>query len=211
MTATNPEEQKLEAEAEEPAVNEAREAEAAEPEAESESEAVAEEADAGEPEDELTRLHRERDEYLASWQRAQADYQNLRRRGTSDLEQRLKLRMQPLLESLLLVLDHLDMALMSPTESPDAQNLAIGVEMTRKQLIDQLEAQGVESIDSTGSFDPARHQAVSKQASEDHPPGAILKTVRKGYTWNAGVLRFAQVEVAVDPAELAESAESSEG
>lgn len=199
MTATNPEEPKLDAETDEPEVTEAQAdgAEAAE--------------DAGEPEDELTRLQRERDEYLASWQRAQADYQNLRRRGSSDLEQRLKLRMQPLLESLLLVLDHLDMALMSPTESQDAQNLAIGVEMTRKQMIDQLEAQGVESIDSDGSFDPAVHQAVSKQASDEHAPGTILKTVRKGYTWNDGVLRFAQVEVAVDPAELAESAESNEG
>ena len=199
MTATNPEEQKPEAETDEP--------EAAE--AETEGTEAAEEA--GEPEDELTRLQRERDEYLASWQRAQADYQNLRRRGSSDVEQRLKLRMQPLLESLLLVLDHLDMALMSPTESQDAQNLAIGVEMTRKQMIDQLEAQGVESIDSNGSFDPALHQAVSKQASDEHAPGTILKTVRKGYTWNDGVLRFAQVEVAVDPAELAESAETSEG
>lgn len=199
MTATNPEEQKLEAETDEPEVAEA----------ETEGTEAAEEA--GEPEDELTRLQRERDEYLASWQRAQADYQNLRRRGSSDVEQRLKLRMQPLLESLLLVLDHLDMALMSPTESQDAQNLAIGVEMTRKQMIDQLEAQGVESIDSNGSFDPALHQAVSKQASDEHAPGTILKTVRKGYTWNDGVLRFAQVEVAVDPAELAESAETSEG
>lgn len=198
MTATNPEEPKLDAETDEPEVAqaEAGDTEAAEP---------------AEPEDELTRLQRERDEYLASWQRAQADYQNLRRRGSNDLEQRLKLRLQPLLESLLLVLDHLDMALMSPTESQDAQNLAIGVEMTRKQMIDQLEAQGVESIDSTGSFDPALHQAISKQASDEHTPGTILKTVRKGYTWNDGVLRFAQVEVAVDPAELAEPAESSEG
>ncbi|MHC4377565.1 MAG: nucleotide exchange factor GrpE, partial [Planctomycetota bacterium] len=183
MTATNPEEQKLDAETDEPEVAETEAGE----------QGAAEEA--AEPEDELTRLQRERDEYLASWQRAQADYQNLRRRGSSDLEQRLKLRMQPLLESLLLVLDHLDMALMSPTESQDAQNLAIGVEMTRKQMIDQLEAQGVESIESSGSFDPALHQAVSKQASEEHTPGTILKTVRKGYTWNDGVLRFAQVEV----------------
>ena len=200
MSATNPEEPKLEHESEGPNVTEEANGGMNDVDVE----------DSSEPEDEVTRLQRERDEYLASWQRAQADYQNLRRRGSSDLEQRLKLRLQPLLESLLLVLDHLDMALMSPTESPDAQNLAIGVEMTRKQLIDQLEAQGVESIESTGNFDPALHQAVSKQASEEHAPGTILKTVRKGYTWNEGVLRFAQVEVAVDPAELAESAEATE-
>lgn len=162
-----------------------------------------------EPEDELTRLRREREEYLASWQRAQADYQNLRRRGVSDLEQRLKLRLQPLLENLLLVLDHLDMALMSPTESTDAKNLAIGVEMTRKQFIDQLEAQGVEPIEVVGSFDPALHQAVSKQATDEHPAGTILKTVRRGYTWDENVLRYAQVEVAVDPAEAA-AAEAEE-
>lgn len=201
MSATNPEEPKLEHESEDPSVTEEANGGMSDVDVE----------DSSEPEDEVTRLQRERDEYLASWQRAQADYQNLRRRGSSDLEQRLKLRLQPLLENLLLVLDHLDMALMSPTESPDAQNLAIGVEMTRKQLIDQLEAQGVESIESTGNFDPALHQAVSKQASEEHAPGTILKTVRKGYTWNEGVLRFAQVEVAVDPAELAESAEATEG
>lgn len=141
-------------------------------------------------------LAAQRDEYLALWKRAQADYKNLRRRALADLEAGVRRSMLPLLESLLLVLDHLDMALASPTESQDAKNFAVGVQMTRDQMLAALEREEVREIPTDGAFDPELHQAVGTATDTDAEPGTIAETVRKGFTWRETVLRHAQVRVA---------------
>lgn len=151
------------------------------------------------PDARIDALARECEELRAQWQRAQADYQNLRRRLTSDVETGVKRALQPLLEDFLLVIDHLDMALAAPVHSDDAKALAQGVQLTRRQLASALENQSVEPIPETGRFDPERHQAVTQIPSPDHPPGAIVETIRRGYTWRGGVLRHAQVVVAAEP------------
>ena len=169
-----------------------------------EAEATAEATDAdeetnGEPETELERLTRERDEFRGNWQRAQADYQNQKRRTISDIDAAVRRSQNALLEEILLVLDHLDMALMSPCESDDAKNLQIGVQMTRDQLIAALGRQNVSAIPVEGSFDPAVHQAIATIESADADPGEILEVVRSGWMHGELVLRFAQVKVAAKP------------
>ncbi|MHC4262632.1 MAG: nucleotide exchange factor GrpE [Planctomycetota bacterium] len=146
--------------------------------------------------DEVDALRLELAETVSKWQRAQADYQNLKRRTQTDVENRLRRTMEPLLRNLLLVLDHLDMALMSPTESQDAKNLAIGVEMVRKQMMTALEESDVEPIEERGAFDPELHQAVGEVQSEEHEPGTIVETVRRGYRWRGRALRHGEVRVA---------------
>lgn len=155
--------------------------------------------DDGGPEDALARVTRQRDEYLESWKRAQADYQNLKRRALAEAEAAALRDQRPLLEELLLVLDHLDMALGQPFESEEARNLATGVRMTRDQLVSALESQEVERIDTEGDFDPERHQAVATIPTADAPPGHVLRVVRTGWTHRGQVLRYAQVEVATAP------------
>ncbi|MDG1499057.1 MAG: nucleotide exchange factor GrpE [Planctomycetota bacterium] len=147
-------------------------------------------------EETLESLRAERDDYIARWQRSQADCHNIRRRAHGDLEARVRMRMQPLLESILLVMDNLDMALLSPAESVETKNLALGVRMTRDQLITAIGAENVKSIDTDGPFDPALHQAMEIVESADHEPGSIVACVRDGYTWQDVVLRSAQVNVA---------------
>ncbi|MEO0651476.1 MAG: nucleotide exchange factor GrpE [Planctomycetota bacterium] len=146
--------------------------------------------------DPVEALQRELEETVGKWQRAQADYQNLKRRTQTDVENRLRRTMEPLLRNLLLVLDHLDMALMSPTESQDAKNLAIGVDMVRKQMITALEESEVEAIEDGGAFDPELHQAIGEVDAPDHEPGAIVETTRRGYRWRGKALRHSEVRVA---------------
>lgn len=141
----------------------------------------------------------QRDEYLARWQRAQADFQNLRRRSSEDVESAVRRTMMPLLESLLIVMDHLDMALSAPVESEEAKNLALGVRMTRDQFLASLKREGVDAIDEGAEFDPALHEAVATVDSPEAEPGAIVETVRRGYRWRGQVLRHAHVKVARDP------------
>lgn len=133
------------------------------------------------------------------WMRAQADYQNLRRRSAAELEDSLLRQMQPLLGELLLVLDYLDLALQSPATTEEAKNLAAGVQMTRAKLAQVLESADVKRIDATGSFDPALHEASRSEPTSEVPPNTIVSTVRPGFTWQGRILRPARVVVAAAP------------
>jgi molecular chaperone GrpE len=144
-------------------------------------------------------LLRERDEYLASWKRAAADYQNLKRRLQSDIDSAVALRKAALLADLLLVLDYLDMALASPVATDEGKSLHAGVEATRAAMLGALEREGVRPLPEGGRFDPAVHACVAREVAQGREPGEILATLRRGYTIEGRILRPAQVKVAGGP------------
>jgi len=139
---------------------------------------------------------RERDEYLASWKRAAADYQNLRRRLQTDLESAIARQKTGLLADLLLVLDYLDMALATPVTTDEGRSLRAGVEATRTALFAVLEREGAQPIPDSGTFDPAIHDCVERVEVEGVEPGTIVGVLRRGYRLEGRILRPAQVQVA---------------
>lgn len=141
-------------------------------------------------------LVRERDEYLASWNRAVADYQNLRRRLQSDIDAAVARRKAALLGDLLLVLDYLDMALATPVDTPEGKTLHAGVEATRTAMLAALEREGVKPLPREGRFDPSIHACVATDDAPGRKSGEILETLRPGYTLEGKILRPAQVRVA---------------
>jgi molecular chaperone GrpE len=173
---------------------------------ENEEQDETEDAGTGALEAELAQACAARDEYLASWQRAQADYQNLRRRIGSDTEAALARSKQSLLAELLLVLDYLEMALAAPCSSSEGKNLHAGVELTRAQLWTVLEREGIALVPVSGRFDAALHQAVERVETADEPEGTILATLRRGYTLGAQILRPAHVRVSAATSRAAEEA-----
>ncbi len=148
------------------------------------------------PEAELEALRRECEAFEANWLRAQADYQNLRRRQTADIDAAVRRAQTPFLENVLLVLDYLEMALSTECTSTDAKALMSGVSLTRDQLLQALEREDVRPIPTAGQFDPTTHQAVGTVESEELAPGSIAVVVRSGWTHRGQVLRPAQVKVA---------------
>ena len=143
----------------------------------------------------------------SSLQRMQADYQNLRRRIALDTEAAVARSKQSLLAELLLVLDYLEMALAAPCASAEGRNLHAGVELTRQQLWQVLEREGVKLVPETGRFDAAVHQAVERVETASEEPGTILATLRRGYTLGAQILRPAHVRVAGPAAQAASQQE----
>lgn len=141
----------------------------------------------------------ERDEYLDNWRRTQADIQNLRRRQGQGIEDAVRSARRELFSELLLVLDYLDMALLSPVETQEGKNLRMGVQMTRDQMLQFLSQHEIEAIESTGSFDPKLHEAVETVPTDEAEPGTIVSTLRAGYKAGNDVLRYAQVKVAAAP------------
>jgi molecular chaperone GrpE len=155
-----------------------------------------------EPEEQLSdeeRVLRERDEFEENWRRSQADFQNLRRRQSEVIAASRLATKRELLGELLLVIDYLDMALITPMETQEGKNLYMGVSMTRDQMMQFLVQREVEPIDTGGNFDPSLHEAVETIETDEAEPGTILQTARTGYTLGKDVLRHAHVKVAAAP------------
>jgi len=169
----------------------APEAEAeAEPEPESEPEPEPE----PEPEDPLAVAQRERDEYLALAQRAQADFENYRKRAAREAAAATQRAKSGLVGELLPVVDNLERALGSAAEGEE--DLAGGVKLVHSELVAVLNRNGVEQFDPAGeTFDPAVHEALSTREQEGSDPGLVLDVVEKGYRLNGNVLRPARVVV----------------
>lgn len=154
----------------------------------------------------IEELAEQRDRYLEMWQRANADYQNLRRRGLTDMEAAARRAKESLLHDILRVLDYMDMALATECHSEEGRNLLVGVRMTRDELSAVLEREGVRPVPEGGAFDPRIHQAVATVETDQVEPGQVVATVRRGYVLGEHPLRHAQVQVSASPAGDAEPA-----
>jgi molecular chaperone GrpE len=164
----------------------------AEPEAPEEE--LVEETEATEAEDPLARVERERDEYLDLARRAQADFENYRKRAAREAAAAGERARSGLVRELLSVVDNLERALKSAGDGE--QHLAEGVRLVHSELIAVLERNGVEQFDPAGErFDPTEHEALSMREQDGAESGLVLDVVEKGYRTNGNVLRPARVVV----------------
>jgi molecular chaperone GrpE len=150
-----------------------------------------EEAEADHPH---ARLERERDEYLDLARRAQADFENYRKRAAKEAAAAGQRAKSGLVRELLPVVDNLERALASAGEGE--QHLAEGVRLVHSELIAVLERNGVEQFDPRGDrFDPSEHEALSMRSEDGAESGTVLDVVEKGYRANGAILRPARVVV----------------
>lgn len=142
----------------------------------------------------LEKTSKERQEYLDGWQRAKADYVNVRRRAEEERQSLVESASLHIMESVLPALDSFDHALESETGT-DAW--VEGVKNTHAQLVKALSLEGLESFDPLGlPFDPIRHEPVERvavmSAKEDN---IVTKTHQRGYTLHGAVIRPARVAI----------------
>ncbi len=159
-------------------------------------EEILEATEVTEAEDPLARLTRERDDYLDLARRAQADFENYRKRAAREAAAAGERAKSGLVRELLPVVDNLERALGSAAASE--QHLAEGVRLVHAELVAVLERNGVEQFDPRGErFDPAEHEALSMRPGDGDgaEPGVVLDVVEKGYRANGSVLRPARVVV----------------
>jgi molecular chaperone GrpE len=150
--------------------------------------------EAVEAENPLARAQRERDEYLDLARRAQADFENYRKRAAKEAAAAGERARSGLVRELLPVVDNLERALASAAEGE--QHLAEGVRLVHSELIAVLERNGVQQFDPVGErFDPTEHEALSTRGQDGAEPGVVLDVVEKGYRTNGTVLRPARVVV----------------
>src|SRR5829696_4121605 len=143
----------------------------------------AEEEAAGAADDPVAQAQRERDEYLDLARRAQADFENYRKRAAREAAAAGDRAKSGLVRELLPVVDNLERALASAADAE--QHLAEGVRLVHSELIAVLERHGVEQFDPSGhQFDPAEHEALSMRDEQGAESGLVLDVVEKGYRAN---------------------------
>jgi molecular chaperone GrpE len=144
--------------------------------------------------DPLASAQRERDEYLDLARRAQADFENYRKRAAREAAASGQRAKSGLVRELLPVVDNLERALASAQEGE--QHLAEGVRLVHSALIAVLERNGVEQFDPRGDrFDPGEHEALSMREQDGAQAGLVIDVVEKGYRANGSILRPARVVV----------------
>ena len=75
-----------------------------------------------------------------------------------------------------------------------------------------LAGHGVEEIEAAGqAFDPNVHEAVAQVPSAEHPDGAVVEVVEKGYRISDHVLRPSRVVVAATPPPPGQPTDGCEG
>jgi len=145
--------------------------------------------------DELGRAQKERDEYLDTLRRVQADFENYRKRMLREQTGLVERATEGLVEQLLPVLDSLDSALANVDASDEGlANVRKGLELVRAELFGALEKAGLSRIDAEGKpFDPNEHDAVMQDDGDGEP--IVSEVVRPGYRLKGRVLRPAMVKV----------------
>lgn len=147
----------------------------------------------GSLEEALTAEKEKAEEYLANWQRTQADFINYKRRTQQEGEESRKFANSTLILSMLSVLDDFERALDSIPDNPDEPDWIEGIRLIERKLRTSLALQGLSPIEATGeTFDPHLHQAI-RQA--DGQEGIVLEEVQKGYRLHDRILRPAVVVV----------------
>ena len=156
-------------------------------------EAVSEELDVESLKRGLAEEKAKAEDYLAGWQRTQADFQNYRRRVEDEKGEMVKFANSLLILNLLPVLDDLERALDNVSEKLAGLTWVDGIRLIQRKLQAILEGHGVTEVKALGQpFDPNLHQAVLYGDGEE---GMVTEELQKGYMLHDRVLRPTMVKV----------------
>ncbi len=131
--------------------------------------------------------------------RVSADYENYKKRSAREMEDFRKYANQSLLKEMLSVVDNLELAInVAQEEKNSDKKLIEGLNLTRNEMLRVFEKFNVKPIKARGElFDPAFHEAVMREETDDYPENTVMSEFQKGYLIHDRLLRPAMVVVAV--------------
>ena len=146
------------------------------------------------------------DKYL----RLHAEFENYRRRTAREALEQAVVSEQKVLAAFLGVVDDFDRAI-EGGEGQDAAAFFSGMKMIHGQFVRLLEGFGLEAVGAVGEkFDPALHEALMKQPSDEVEEDCIVAVFQKGYAAKGKVLRHAKVVVSAGKSEEKENNDTKE-
>ncbi|MFZ7091010.1 nucleotide exchange factor GrpE [Primorskyibacter sp. 2E233] len=162
------------------------------------AEAEAAEADPT-PEEIISSLEAERDEYKDRFMRALADAENSRKRADKDRREAQAYGGTRIARDLIPVYDNLNRALNAAKDSEGQASAALteGVELTLKELLTVFDRHGVKRIvpEVGDRFDPQMHEAMFEAPLPGTKAGDIIQVSAEGFMLYDRLLRPAQVGV----------------
>ncbi len=151
----------------------------------------------------LERAKEDAQKYLANWQRAEADFQNYKRRTEQERDESRRFALASLVINLLPILDDFERAFGSLDVRLAGLTWFDGMRLIYRKQQMILENAGVTVIEAEGrQFDPREHEAVTHAEGEE---GKVLAEVQRGYKLHDRVLRPAMVVVGKGKGEAAET------
>jgi len=151
------------------------------------------------------------DELQDTFVRRVADFENAKKRLVREKEDFAKFANERLIGAFLPVLDNLDRALHHGGNTETVDGVLSGVQLIKKQIVDILESNGLEKIESTGKpFDPHFHEAMGTVESAEHQDDSVFEEIQAGYMLKDKLLRPSWVRVAKNPNDEAVSEVTSE-
>jgi molecular chaperone GrpE len=147
--------------------------------------------------DELDRVTAERDEYLDLARRAQAEFENFRKRAARERGELRARTIADVIRELLPVVDNIDRALeAAESGTGDGDALLHGIRLVHGELHGFLDRLGLTAINPAGEkFDPALHEAIASVPSEGVEAGVITDVHQQGFSLDEIVVRPARVVV----------------
>jgi len=130
--------------------------------------------------------------------RVSAEFDNFKKRSTREMDEYRKFANQSLIKEMLSVVDNLELA-MNSTNGHKAidKDLLQGLVMTHKEILKVFEKFNVKPIDAIGQpFDPAFHEAVMQEETNDSPKNTVINELQRGYMIHDRLLGPSMVVVA---------------
>ena len=141
----------------------------------------------------LAEEQKKAEEYLANWQRAQADFVNFKRRTEQDRLEFNRYANAALALEMLSAIDDLERALEAVPSKLAKNEWLEGMRLVERKFKSSLEGQGITPMESLGHpFDPNYHEALRQDKGKE---GIITEVFQKGYMIGDKVLRPAKVVV----------------
>jgi molecular chaperone GrpE len=132
--------------------------------------------------------------------RVAADAENTKRRAERDANDARAFAINKFATDLMGVADNLSRALQHAprdSEDPAVKNLAVGLEMTEKALLQAFERNNLKRLEPArgAKFDPHQHEAMMEQPADDLGPGQVMQVLQAGYELFGRLVRPAMVVV----------------
>ena len=128
--------------------------------------------------------------------RVSAEFENYKKRTRREVDDFRKYANEALIKELLTVVDNLERAVESSSDKCENGQLLEGIDLTLKEILKIFEKFQVKPIMALEhEFDPAVHQAVLQEASDEHAENTVIREFQKGYTIHDRLLRPAMVVV----------------
>ncbi|NUM31694.1 MAG: nucleotide exchange factor GrpE [Bacteroidetes bacterium] len=146
---------------------------------------------------ETENLKKEIEDLKDKYIRLYSEFENFRRRNAKEKNDLINSAGQEILKSLLPVIDDMERAEKSITETSDPKASVDGFVIILHKFKNILEQHGLKDYNSIGEkFNDELHEAITKITTDDkNNKGKIVDQIEKGYKLRDKVLRYAKVIV----------------